>query len=395
MNKKVLFVDDDEKVLATFRRNLVDSYSVHTASGADEAMQTLALKRPFAAVVSDLKMPGTDGIAFLAQVRKKYPDTVRVMLTGFADLEAAVAAVNEDQVFRFLTKPCDTRRLGMTLDAAIEQYRLITSERELLQGTLRGSIKMLTEVLSMLKPEVWGAVSRVIPYVKKLSMELEDPKPWQTETAARLAHIGYIILPEKLINRIYAGRQLSMEEIETYARHPQVAANLISNIPRMGALANIITYQDKNYDGSGLPFDSLRKKDIPLGSRILKVAFDFDILLQSKNSAKKDALAEMRRRTGFYDENVLAALERVLGDEAKYRIITVPVSDLSTRMILMEDIFLTRGGKRIKVLSRGQEISDMAKEYLRKYLAQGYIGQSAKVVQPMTEPSDKDEGEKT
>ena len=124
---------------------------------------------PYAVVVSDLRMPGMDGITVLSKVRECKPDTVRVMLTGFADLTAAIAAVNEGNIFRFLTKPCETSALQAALDAAVEQYRLVMAERELLEGTLRGSLKMLSEVLSLLRPEVYGRVSRIAPYVRRIS----------------------------------------------------------------------------------------------------------------------------------------------------------------------------------------------------------------------------------
>ncbi len=388
MNNKVLFVDDDGNVLASFKRNLGGSFDLATASSGTQGLEVLRTQGPFAVVISDLKMPGMDGLAFLSQVREQHPNTIRVMLTGYADLEAAMTAVNENQIFRFLAKPCDNKRLVQTLEACVEQHRLVMAERELLQGTLSGSIRVLTEMLSLLKPEVYGRVSRIVPYVRGLSKALHDPKPWQTETAARLALLGFIVLPDKIIRRLNLGRQLSPEEHDIFSRHTEVAVKLVSNIPRMGAIARIITYQDKHYDGTGPPLDTdLRREDIPLGARILKVALDFDALVSSGGHSKKEALATMRRRIGVYDPLVLGALEQVLGDEAKYHIISIPVVELQDRMILMEDIHLSRGGKRVKVLSRGQEINLTTKEYLGKYLDQGYIGKSVTVIKPLTAAS--------
>jgi len=380
---RILFVDDDERVLVTFWRSLSSRYEVVTAVGPREGLNRLRSEEPFAVVVSDLKMPEMSGVEFLAQVRKRCPETVRVMLTGYADLESAIASVNENQVFRFLTKPCDNHLLIQTLEASVEQYRLVTAEKELLQGTLRGSIKMLTDVLALLKPDVYGRLERLVSYARKMALDMQDPTPWQIETAARLALLGYIALPDAIIKRLNSGRPLSPEEAEVYGRHPVIASSLVSNIPRMGALARIITYQDKHFDGSGLPADAIRKADIPLGSRIIKVAKDFDILVANSSASKLEALAAMRRRVGVYDPDVLSSLERVLGDEAKYKILTISVSDLRDRMIIMEDIHLSRAGKRIKVLSRGQEVNAMTKEYLRKYFDQGYIGKSVQVIMPL------------
>jgi response regulator RpfG family c-di-GMP phosphodiesterase len=388
MNNKVLFVDDDGKVLASFKRNLGGIFDLTTASSGTQGLEVLRTQGPFAVVISDLKMPGMDGLAFLSQVREQHPNTIRVMLTGYADLETAMTAVNENQIFRFLAKPCDNKRLVQTLEACVEQHRLVMAERELLQGTLSGSIRVLTEMLSLLKPEVYGRVSRIVPYVRGLSKALHDPRHWQTETAARLALLGFIVLPDKIIRRLNLGRQLSPEEHDIFSRHTEVAVKLISNIPRMGSIAKIITYQDKHYDGTGPPLDTdLRREDIPLGARILKVALDFDTLVSSGGHSKKETLATMRRGIGVYDPLVLGALEQVLGDEAKYHIISIPVVELQDRMILMEDIYLSRGGKRVKVLSRGQEINLTTKEYLGKYLDQGYIGKSVTVIKPLTAAS--------
>ncbi len=383
MNRKVLFVDDEVKILAGFKRNLGDFFDVTTATGGKAGLDAMLGQGPFAVVVSDLKMPEMGGIEFLKKVRHTHPDTVRVMLTGYADLDAAMAAVNENNIFRFLTKPCENRRLTQVLNASVEQYRLVTAERELLQGTLKGSIKMLTEVLSLLKPEVYGRMTRIMPYVRGLSRVLEDPRPWQTETAARLALLGYIVLPDKIVQRLDSGRPLSAEERDIYHRHTRVAVNLVSNIPRMDAMADIIRYQEKNYDGNGMPADNLRHEDIPLGARILKVSLDFDLFLEAGGLSKKETLARMRRSMGVYDPRVLDALERILGEEARYHIIMVEVPELREKMILMQDIHLSRKGKRVMVLRRGQEITPTTKEYLKKYLEQGYIGKSVKVINPL------------
>ena len=138
MVKRILFVDDDPRVLQAFERQFYKRFEIRTAIGPELGLQTLGADGPFATVVSDLRMPGMNGIEFLTRVRQASPDTVRVMLTGDADLSAAMAAVNEGKIFQFLTKPCPSDMLSRTLESALEQHRLITAERELLESTLRG-----------------------------------------------------------------------------------------------------------------------------------------------------------------------------------------------------------------------------------------------------------------
>jgi DNA-binding NtrC family response regulator len=114
-----------------------------TATSGKAGLERLSSDGPFAVVVSDMRMPEMNGAAFLAQVRERAPDTVRVLLTGQADLDSAIAAVNEGQIFRFLTKPCAPEMLISSLRAAEEQHRLITAERVLLEQTLHGAVKAL------------------------------------------------------------------------------------------------------------------------------------------------------------------------------------------------------------------------------------------------------------
>ncbi|MEL7641090.1 MAG: HD domain-containing phosphohydrolase [Solidesulfovibrio sp.] len=381
MNKRVLFIDDDERILAGFRRNLHGVFEVDTAVGPEAGLAKVKDGPAYAVVVSDLRMPGLDGIAVLAKVRELRPDTVRVMLTGFADLEAAIAAVNEGNIFRFLTKPCEANYLKGALGSAVEQYRLVVAERELLEGTLRGSLRMLSEVLSLLRPEVYGRVSRIAPYVRPLAKLCGDPSPWQTEAAAMLCLMGFITLPDTLVSRVERGRSLSAEDTAVYQQHAEVAARLVANIPRMGGVAKAIAYQEKNFDGSGFPADAVRGKDIPLGARILRVLLEFDRLVGA-GQAKADAYKQLRQGAGLYDPDVVAALGEVLGEEGKYVIMQMAVKSLREGMILAEDMFVTRGGQQLKVLPRGYALSSVALAHIAKLARYDAVTDPVKVIIP-------------
>ncbi|MEA4858717.1 HD domain-containing phosphohydrolase [Solidesulfovibrio sp.] len=381
MNKRVLFIDDDERILAGFRRNLHGVFEVDTAVGPEAGLAKVKDGPAYAVVVSDLRMPGMDGIAVLAKVRELRPDTVRVMLTGFADLEAAIAAVNEGNIFRFLTKPCEVNYLKGALGSAVEQYRLVVAERELLEGTLRGSLRMLSEVLSLLRPEVYGRVSRIAPYVRPLAKLCGDPSPWQTEAAAMLCLMGFITLPDTLVSRVERGRSLSAEDTAVYQQHAEVAARLVANIPRMGGVAKAIAYQEKNFDGSGFPADAVRGKDIPLGARILRVLLEFDRLVGA-GQAKADAYKQLRQGAGLYDPDVVAALGEVLGEEGKYVIMQMAVKSLREGMILAEDMFVTRGGQQLKVLPRGYALSSVALAHIAKLARYDAVTDPVKVIIP-------------
>jgi signal transduction histidine kinase len=130
---KLLFVDDEPSVLEGLALHTRRKFQVSTATSGAEALQKMKQEGPFAIVVSDMRMPEMDGAAFLRQARRLAPDTIRMLLTGYADVESAMTAVNEGYIFRFLTKPCNPDALHAALSAAIEQRRLVSADRLLLE----------------------------------------------------------------------------------------------------------------------------------------------------------------------------------------------------------------------------------------------------------------------
>ena len=353
MNDKVLLVDDDLNLLSAAKRHLRKRFVVFTALGGMEGLKLIKKEGPFSVVVSDLRMPGMDGIQFLLRVREAAPDTVRMMLTGNADLQSAVTAVNDGQVFQFLTKPCHQEILSKSISLGIKQYRLVTAERELLEKTLRGSIRILTDMLSILNPEALGRSSRIKRLVNGLANHLNPPDRWAIETAAMLSQIGFIILPPETLNKMYRGEPLSGEEKQLFDMHPSTAADLIRKIPRMEKIAEMIAYQEKCFDGSGVPRDDKKGGDIPLGARILKAVLDYDVL-EGSGIAKRDAFAKMEERSNIYDPDVLASLKSIIEFEPPKNAWTLNLDQLEEGMILAEDLQSSKG--RLLV-SKGHELS--------------------------------------
>ncbi|MBI5524360.1 MAG: response regulator [Desulfarculus sp.] len=156
-----MFVDDDPNILASFLRQMRKHFTVKNALGREPALELVASAGPYAVMVSDFKMPGPDGVQFLNRQKYLTPDTVRILLTGYADVDTSIRAVNDGNIFRLLTKPMETETLLRSLVVGIRQYRLITAEWEILQKTLAGSITVLTELLPLLNPEAVGRASRI------------------------------------------------------------------------------------------------------------------------------------------------------------------------------------------------------------------------------------------
>jgi response regulator RpfG family c-di-GMP phosphodiesterase len=376
--EKILFVDDEASLVAGIVRQFRKQYNIVPAGGGHDGLNLLRTIGPFAVVVSDLRMPAMDGIQFLAKVRETSPDSVRIMLTGNADLDTAMQAVNEGQIFRFLTKPCPPGILSATLEAAIKQYRLITAERDLLQRTLRGSIKVLTDILALASPAAFGRAMRARELARQVAAELGVSDAWRIELAAMLSHIGCVTLPPETVEKIYHGKPLSPDEVQMAENHPRIGRDLIANIPRLEKIAQDVAYQQKQYNGVGPPGDDIAGDKIPLGARILKLVLDFDTL-ESSGEQRAEAVAHLRARDGWYDPRVLTAFEGLVSAETHERVLSLRVKDLEVGMMTARDV---RSDTGVLLLARGQEISEALLERLVHFAESSVIAEPIDVTVP-------------
>jgi len=359
MKAKILFVDDDPIVLRAYRRQLRDRFDVQTAVGPREGQAAVRQRGPFAVVVCDRRMPDMNGIEFLSWVREQSPETVRIMLTGYADLETTIQAVNEGNVFRFLCKPCPPVLLVRALEDAVEQYRLILAEKELLSGTLQGAVKVLTELLGLVNPEAFGRAARLRELAKRLAVHLGLEQTWQVETAAMLAQIGCVTVPQELLDKVYRGESLTAAEQEQFEQHPRVGAQLLRHIPRMEEVADAVELHLLRLDQAE---HSGRKQ--PLAARILKVCFDYDILVEAQGHSPEQGLAELKSRRGWYDPKVLDALQAELAEHQQGAVLETSLSGLRDGMVLAADV-KTVSGKLL--VSKGQEVTESLRARLANF----------------------------
>ncbi len=188
----ILFVDDDPLVLDSLHRSLCHCYSLTMACGPEQGLAAMREKGPFAVLVTDLRMPEMNGVAFLKAAKAIDPDIVPILLTGHADLENAMAAVNEGRVFRFLTKPCPIPTLTMALEAALEQYRLAASDKELVRVTLENA-RLTEDVERIMRHDLKSPLTTIIglPQVLMMSENLDEE---QREMLAIIEQAGYTML---------------------------------------------------------------------------------------------------------------------------------------------------------------------------------------------------------
>jgi response regulator RpfG family c-di-GMP phosphodiesterase len=363
MENQILLVDDDKNILEAYKRSLRKQFQLSTASGGREALNMIDNEGPFAVVVSDMRMPEMDGVQFLMQLREKAPDTVRMMLTGNADQQTAIDAVNKGDIFKFLTKPCAPELIQNALQSGIEQYRLIRAERELLEHTVRGGVSALVEVLALARPLVFGRATRVKNLVIACAEELGVEADWQLETTALLSLIGTISLTDDIVEKALSGAPLQEHEREQFRQYPQLGKALIGKIPRMEAVAEGIGLQLKNFDGSGYPKNEIKGEDIPLAARLVKVILRYDALDQLGHSPST-AMGYLSNHLDMYDPEIINALSQVVSKGQKSEVFETELNLVTDELFLAEDVITVDG---TLLVCKGQRLTESVQNRLLNF----------------------------
>jgi response regulator RpfG family c-di-GMP phosphodiesterase len=351
---KVLCVDDEPRVVDGLALHLRRRYEVFLATRGVAALALLRQQPGISVIVSDMRMPEMDGAQFLSQARRVAPEAVRILLTGETDLASAVAAVNDGQLFRFLTKPCAPADLIKAIEDAAQQHRLITAERVLLEQTLHGSIKALADVLALTSPVAFGQAIRIKQHVADLAAQLGIRERWQAEVAAMLSQIGTIALPSDTAEKAYYGTPLTADEQKMVERIPLVTQQLLGDIPRLEVVRGIIAAYRTASPTPSLDGSDPQSALITQGAQLLRIAADFDAL-QTEGHAPAFALDVMMGRTERYEPTMLRAFAAMRGVQSQQtHIREVRLSAVKVGMVFAEDVRLLSG---TLVAGRGYEVT--------------------------------------
>lgn len=351
---RVLCVDDEPRILEGLVLHLRREYQVFTAASGQVALQTLTDIGGAAVVVSDMRMPGMDGAALLKQVKQRYPETTRILLTGEPGRDAAVQAINEGQIFRFLTKPCAPDQLRAAIDAGVVHHRLMTAEKVLLQDTLVGCIKALIDVLAITNPVAFGRTKRVTRLVNDLSQALGNKNFWQLEAAAMLSQLGYISLPVELVEKLYYGDKLTPEEKILSDAAPEVAQKLLGHIPRLEPVLQILAAVHSHTAVDGMA---------RLGAGILKLVLDYDALLAQGH--KVDLAIQTLRAKPEQDARLLDAFATLVGaGSSTQEIQEMRLGLVRPGMVFVDDLRTHMG---TLLVPKGFEVTDTFLERMRNY----------------------------
>jgi CheY-like chemotaxis protein len=372
--EKILFVDDEPDILSSFKRQFRNKADISTANSGQEALDLMDSEGEFAVIVSDMRMPSMDGAEFLEKAKKKSPNTIRILLTGQTDQSSAIAAINKGQIFSFLSKPCPQDILQDALKSAIRQYRLINTEKDLLKNTVKGSIELLSELLAIVKPHVFSNFNRIKKYIRHMANELGEVDTWDFEVAGMLYSLGYLTLPEELIEKaLDPNSELSPHEKLVLQDIPLISSKMINHIPRLENIAEMVRLSNK--------VNHLIHNDVEvvhgrvlLGADMLKIALKFDKVLESGHNLK--SAINLLKQDDELNPKLIEKLSNIqVGHEDDA--LTVNVNNLLPGMVLLEDMITDN---KSTLLAKGTELTEELLVRIRLYTQNQKMSRPIKIV---------------
>jgi response regulator RpfG family c-di-GMP phosphodiesterase len=369
-----LCVDDEVRVVESLALTLRRNYQVHIALSGDEGLKKLSELRGVAVVIADMRMPGMNGATFLKRVMRLHPETSRILLTGDPGRDAGISAVNEAQIFRYLTKPCPPEQLQAAIEAGVDQFRLYNAERSVLQETLIGCIEVLVDVLAITNPVAFGRANRVKRLTTGLAEKLGTGAFWQLDAAAMLSQIGFLSLPVELVDKLYYGEKLTPEERLLTDAVPEVANRLLGHIPRLEPVLQILSASTASDNALRM----LGQGTIGTGARILGAVLEYDTLITQGHSADL-AMRTVRNRAERYGEVLVEAMGNLVGAApGKSELRSMPLRLVQPGMVVMDDIRTHLG---TLLVPKGFEVNAAFLERLNNF-GSGILAEKVRVMVP-------------
>lgn len=413
---KVLFVDDEENILRSIKRLLIEeSYETLTAGSGEEALKLLRNHQDIGLIVSDQRMPGMQGVDLLKQASEISPDTLRIMLTGYADINAAIDAINRGGACRYITKPWRDDELIQIIREAVHRYSLTRENKRLteivrkqneelkswndqlqyfvqeqtieiqnknkelqemnrkLRENFKKSILAFSELIELRNRAVRNHSKNVAEISLKVATKMAvSGEEMEILTAASLLHdIGKIGIPDVLLLKDF--EEMNPDEQKEYMLHPirgQIAVDSIEDLRRAGTL---IRHHHEWYNGTGFP-DGLREKEIPLGSKIIAMADFVDRTfgkIQGDNAFELTLNKVKEELDKRFDHKLYPYLEasfkeiysNILPKTGEIEMELYPI-DLRVGMVLSKDV---RSGTGLLLLSKGMKFNEINIQSLKRY----------------------------
>ena len=391
---RVLLVDDEKNILSSLRRLLkTEGYELILAQSGEEALDIIT-RTHVDLVVSDMRMPGMTGAELLQNVAREVPDSVRILLTGYADLTSTIEAINSGGIYRYISKPWEDHDLKLTIRSALDakfmeadrkRLQILTQSQneklvdlndrleekvkertaelaksmselgemhEALKSSYSSSIKIFASLIDLRDTRTAGHSRRVANVAREIAVEmkLNADQIKNILFAALLHDIGKMGLSDRLLESSF--NALSREEKNRVTKHPILGEAALMALEPLHEAANIIRSHHERYDGQGYP-DQLKGNEIPLAARIIAVANEYDgvqigLVSTQRLSAKQAVDYIKENKAKRFDPKVVDAFLKLYGDEEKKVVsasgfIAMDVADLKPKMILAKEL-LTKGG---------------------------------------------------
>jgi response regulator RpfG family c-di-GMP phosphodiesterase len=309
----VLFVDDEQNILNAVKRLFMsDTIDVLTASTALEGME-LMKRNTVAVIVSDNMMPGMNGIAFLEWTKTVSPDSVRILMTGYADLHSAIESINRGEVFRFVTKPWNDTELSQIVLDSIDRYKIVSS----IKSADEAKLLSLAQTIELKDPYTKGHCERVAAYALMLAdgMDLSDVIKKNIKYGSWLHDCGKIGVPEIILNK---PSELDDEQFATMKKHSRWGADVAKTAQLSEPVVNVALYHHERFNGEGYPV-GLKGINIPLEARVVAIADAFDAMTSDrpyrKKLSKEEAIAVITKsKSSSFDPALVDIFVSVLAD---------------------------------------------------------------------------------
>lgn len=359
---RVLLVDDEENVLHGVARQVRGYLRPELLTSPVAAARLLEETDPqgpdrFAAIMSDMRMPEMDGAALLTRAAAVAPETTRLLLTGYTDMDTAIAAVNEGNIFRFLTKPCPPSQLHGALKSAVEQHQLVRDRRELLDSTLRGAVEALIETLAMAHPAGFARASRLGRLCREVVGLLGEPDSWQIEIAAQLGEIGLVTLPPAALEILIRGGKPDPTLARMLEALPDLADGVLRRIPRLEPVREIVRAQEPVDDPNP---DRLVKASRP--ARIVQAVREYDALTTRDHSPAM-AIQVLRQRR-HHEPEVIDALQAVVSASEDGAVREIDVEELTPGLVLAADL---RSSSGMLLVNKGHRLTEEMVARIRNF----------------------------
>jgi len=378
----VLVVDDTEANVDILVDALGELYDVSVAMDGREALETVA-EGPPDLILLDIMMPEMDGYEVCRKLKsnERFAQIPIIFLTALTEIENKTKGFQMGAV-DYITKPFEIAEVNARVKTHLKLRLAELELRDLVVKTLGGAIEVLTDILSVANPTAFSRTTRLKNNVSELVTALNLKAFWQIRMAAMLSQIGSVAVSPETIEKIFRGEDVSQEARKSYNRHPQLGYKLIRKIPRLTEVAEIIARQQDLEKGTDFEGDDQAQRLIGVGSKILKLALDYEKLTYS-GKAPMAAMAALKNDEKEYGPKLLEAFSRIVENEpepeTQMAVREISPKDVALGMVFAKDVYTSN---EILLIKAGTKINPFLFEILSSSSESEYMGETFQVFVP-------------